>query len=99
MLKYTAFLELDTGHVSSLDFSPSGRVLAVVNAVGEISLWDTNSGTRYNPVLRSGTSGSSSTLWIDNNILVCGLSDGSLTTCKLLDGNLPRCNPTLFVGS
>jgi len=99
MLKYTAFLELVTGHVSSLDFSPSGRVLAVVNAVGQISLWDTNAGTRYNPVLSSGTSGTSSTLWIDDDVFVCGLSDGSLTTCKLLDDNLPQCNPTSFVSS
>jgi WD40 repeat protein len=101
LLKYAAFLELDTGHISSLDFSLSGRVLAVVNTVGEISLWDTKTGTRYNPVLSAGAaiSGSSSTLWIDENILVCGLSDGSLTTCNLLNGNLPMCDSKLFVGS
>jgi len=95
LLKYATFLELDTGNISSLDFSQSGKILAAVNTDGEISLWDTKTGTRYNPVLSSGISGGSSTLWIDHNVLVCGLSDGSLATCNLL----PSCNSALFVGS
>ena len=95
LLKYAPFLELNTGLVSSLDFSKCGSILAVVNTVGEISLFDTKTGTRYSPVLSSGTSGGSSILWINNTVLACGLSDGSLATCNILNGR----NSGQFVGS
>lgn len=98
LLKYVSSLELNTGHISSLDFSECGRILAVVNAAGEICLWDAKNGTRYNPILSSGTSGGSTTLWIDGSVLACGLSDGSLATCNLLNSNLP-CASGQFVRS
>lgn len=86
LLKYVPFLELNAGHISSLDFSKCGRILAVVNTVGEIRLCDTKTGVCYNPVLNSGTTGGSSTLWIGDTVLTCGLSDGSLATCNVMNG-------------
>ncbi len=87
LLKYVPFLELKTGKVSSLDFSRCGKILAVVNVVGEISLWDTQTGNRYNPVLHLDSVGKTTTIWVDDMVFVCGLSDGSLVTCKLMTGS------------
>ena len=74
LLKYVPSFELNTGHISSLGFSKCRRILAVNSTAGEIGLWDTASGTRYNPVLSLGTCGTSSTLWIESSIFACGLS-------------------------
>jgi WD40 repeat protein len=95
LLKYVPFLELKTGKVSSLDFSRCGKMLAVANVAGEISLWDTQTGNRYNPVLHLDSVGNTATLWVDDVVFICGLSNGSLVTCKLVKGS--AATPNEFV--
>ena len=84
MLKYVPFLKLKIKDILSLDFSKCGSFLAVVTSSGEISLWDAQTGKRYNPVVNSDSAGMSTTTWIDDMTFICGLSDGSLVTCKLI---------------
>lgn len=58
----------------------------MVNVVGEISLWNMQFGSRYNPTLRLDSAAATTTaVWVDDMVFICGLSNGSLVTCKLMD--------------
>jgi len=54
---------------------------------GEIILWETATGNRYNPTLSLGCRGRSTSLWIEDMHLACGLLDGSIAACKILGGD------------
>jgi len=86
LLRYIPSLNLSIQNASSVDFSRSGRDLAVATEEGLIMVWDVTTGQQYYPVVcETGSSGASCLTWISSSVFVCGFADGYLVTCSLLE--------------
>jgi len=83
--KYAHHTELSfQGRVNDLSFSTDGKLL-VVATDKTITIWETDSWTRCDVILKkpSPTADPTSVIWIDILTLVVGFSDGGLYTFEI----------------